>query len=145
VTLSDSISWEYLPLEDITITAGVAAPQIRLCCVDDEGGPQFLVHCDDLSIEALLPYAELLRAWKADPYTVEKPVIPVYLASGRYYFSSSGACFDYPHLKRPTGWSNFTRHYSRHRQLSSQIQNAAKTQTSTAPELALTPFIKKST
>ena len=145
MTLSASISWDYLPLEDITITAGVAAPQIRLLCVDDEGGPQFIVHCDELSLDALLPYAELLNAWKADPYTVEKPVIPVYLASGRYCFSSCGACFDYPHLERPTGWANFTRHYNRYLRLSSQIQNAAKTQASTAPELALSPFIKKST
>ena len=145
MTLSASISWEYLPLEDITITAGVMAPQIRLLCVADEGGPQFIVHCDELSLDALLPYAELLRAWKDDPHTVEKPVVPVHLASGRYCFSSCGACFDYPHLKRPTGWANFTRHCHRYRRLSSQIQNAAKTQTSTSPELALTPFIKKST
>ena len=145
MTLSASISWDYLPLEDITITAGVVAPQIRLLCVDDEGGPQFIVHCDELSLDALLPYAELLRAWKDNPYTVEKPVVPVHLASGRYCFSASGAYFDYPHLKRPTGWANFSRYYNRSRQLSSQIQNAAKTQARTAPELALSPFIKKST
>ncbi len=142
---SVSLSWNYFPLDDIEITAGLAAPQVRLLCAEDEGGSQFLVHCDGLALDALLPYAELLHSWKEDPSSVEKPVIPVYLASGRYHFCVKLACCDYPHLENPTGWHNFSRHYAQHLRFVSLIQKAAKTPTTTEPPTALACFLKKST
>ncbi len=145
MTPSSSISWEYLPLQSIEITPGVAAPRIRLTCTEEEGGPQFQVHCDEMAVDALAPYADLLRAWREDPYGTETPVIPVHCASGRYYFSVQGAFYDYPELERPFGWDNFTRHYVLLRRLVGQLQKAAKSKRLTGPDHALAQFIKMAT
>lgn len=92
------VTWDYLLLKAVQVTAGVKKPQARLLCEDDEGGWTTVIRCDDSYLDYLKPYAELLEAAEAGLDT-EYPVVPVEFRKGKAQFSIQGAQYDYPHLR----------------------------------------------
>ena len=91
--------WEHLLLHDIEFLPSHQGPWARLICEVDEGGEMLTIRCPGRSLRALQPYADQLRAWKEDPYEVEKPVIPIFWdLDGSAHFSVEAARLDFPEL-----------------------------------------------
>lgn len=98
----ESGTWVYKHLVDIQILEAPRFCFARLVCEHDCDGEMFTSSCSERNFVYLEPYAQWLRDNKADPYGVEKPVIPIFFnRAGRAFFSVNGAWADHSHLPLP--------------------------------------------
>ncbi|MGA0103174.1 MAG: hypothetical protein ACO3LH_05615 [Steroidobacteraceae bacterium] len=96
VHLSNKLPWRYFQLRDVELVGTGCTQVARLICEDGEGGDMIVAFCPRNSFASLTPYLELHTAWKADPYDVEQPVVPIHFnALGQARFSVAGADLAY--------------------------------------------------